>query len=128
MNLETGIPNLFWMTYFGKPYVQFLGEKAFEKLPVETKWDYHGGVWLKLSQQPFTKRDAFVAQSAVITKSLLGADAFFDLDGVKSAVAQAQPLGDNIQPESLQSQRKIPPFPFLTLKKRKSDENTTKHT
>ncbi|MEJ2201098.1 MAG: hypothetical protein P8X63_08815, partial [Desulfuromonadaceae bacterium] len=79
-DLRKYLPDLYWGSYFGKPYVEMFGRDLLGSAPVhQAKWFSEDGVFLQLSESPedflidYEKMEA--RREAV--KVHLGKDAFF---------------------------------------------------
>jgi hypothetical protein len=112
--LQTGVPGVYWGTYFGPFYVDWFGRERFETLPcVEKRELPTGGIFFTTAPTPFQwdKAETRAMQRGVMEH--LGADAFFDMQALR---AQMAAIGE-LFPESFDPRRLIPPhrvpeFPF----------------
>jgi hypothetical protein len=113
VRLEQGIPGVYWGNYFGPFYVNWFGRQKMEDLPaVEKCWLDTGGLFFTTADSPFSWNapQARELQSAV--KDHLGRDAFFDIEAVKASLRKLEPIPEHMEPEQLQSRRRVPDFPF----------------
>lgn len=73
VDIRAELVGVFWLTFFGKAYVEFFGEKKFAQFP-RYQFDEFGGVTVQLSENPAEilpeLRNRFV--------DLLGEDSFVD--------------------------------------------------
>lgn len=113
VELNKGIPGVYWGNYFGPFYVDWFGHERLESLPcLEKRWLPTGGIFFTTAPTPFDwdTREACELQRGV--RDHLGADAFFDIDTVRWVLSALEPIPDSMEPEQLQPPRRIPPFPF----------------
>lgn len=113
VDLEKGIPGVYWGNYFGPFYVEWFGREKFETLScVEKRWLDTGGIFFTTAPTPFDWDTAEARQLQQAVKEHLGADAFFDMETVRRVVRELEPLPETMEPEQLQPPRRIPEFPF----------------
>ena len=79
--LRKYIPDLYWVTVFGEPYVELFGKERLLSVPayLVKELDY-GGVWIQLCESPleFVSDYERVNRSRQQAKEHLGLNAFFD--------------------------------------------------
>ncbi len=113
VKLEQGIPGVYWGNYFGPFYVEWLGREKLETLPcVEKEWLDTGGVFFTTAPTPFEWDTPEARQVEQAVREHLGSDAFFDMDQVRRRLAMLEPIPEGMEPEQLQSPRRVPVFPF----------------
>lgn len=113
LELTEGIPGVYWGNYMGPFYVEWFGREKLESLPcVEKRWLGTGGLFFTTARTPFEWDTPEAAQVQQAAKNHLGADAFFDIDAVRRALAELEPLPEPLEPEQLQPPRRVPAFPF----------------
>jgi hypothetical protein len=113
IELERGIPGVYWGTYFGPFYVDWFGRERFETLPcVAKRWLDTGGIFFTTAPTPFEWDTPQARQRQQAIKEQLGAEAFFDLEAVRQQVRALEPLPEGLDPERLLPPRRVPPFPF----------------
>jgi hypothetical protein len=113
--LEEGIPGVYWGTYFGSFYVDWLGRDKFEKLPcVEKRELPTGGIFFTTAGRPNEWNTPECQRRQRACKEILGADAFFDTQAVRDALAALPPLErpENVKLSMLQPPRRVPEYPF----------------
>ncbi len=114
--LEQCIPGVFWGNYFGPLYVDWLGKEKFSTLPcVDMKEMPDGGVFFTTAKTPFDWNKEEARQVASAIREHLGADAFFDLEGLKERIRNAVASGvevTNDLPNKLTIPCRVPPFSF----------------
>jgi len=126
LELEKGIPGVYWGNYFSPFYIDWLGRAKFDELPcTEKRWLSTGGIFFTTAATPFdwNSVDSRQLQRQVLT--YLGEDAFHDMETIRTLSARMEPLGERIKPEQLQSPRRTPLFPFVIEKsqREKTDED-----
>jgi len=113
VELEKGIPGVYWGNYFGPFYVEWFGREKFETLPcVEKRWLDTGGIFFTTAPTPFDWDTPQAHQLQQEVKQHLGSDAFFDIETVRMVVAELQPIPEHMRPEEFQPPRRVPEFPF----------------
>lgn len=116
MNLEKGIPGVYWGNYFGPFYVDWFGRDKFDDLPsVEKRWLDTGGIFFTTASTPFDWNTPEAQQLQRSVKEHLGENAFFDYETVFARVRQLEPIPFSIEPELFQSPRRLPDFPFTIV-------------
>ena len=113
VELERGIPGVYWGNYFGPFYVDWFGRKKIEELPcVEKRWLDSGGIFFTTAPTPFDWNSPVARQIQQAVKEHLGEDAFYDFETVRSCVRELEPMPNRIEPEQFQTPRRVPDFPF----------------
>jgi len=114
-DLAKGIPGVYWGTYFGPFYVEWLGREKFERLDCyQIKELETGGILLLLTERPDTwmHNDHQALRRSII--EALGQDAFYDADTIRKEFDALPYVDDyyNFDPASFQKPRRVPKFPF----------------
>lgn len=113
VELEKGIPGVYWGNYFGPFYVDWFGREKFETLPcVEKRWLDTGGIFFTTAPTPFDWDTPEARQLQQAVKEHLGADAFFDIETVRWLIRELEPIPETMAPEQFQPPRRVPEFPF----------------
>ena len=113
VELERGIPGVYWGNYFGAFYVGWFGREKFKELPcVEKRWLENGGIFFTTAPTPFDWNTPAARQIQQAVKEHLGEDAFYDFEIVRSSVLELEPIPDRMRPEQFQTPRRVPDFPF----------------
>jgi hypothetical protein len=113
VELEKGIPGIYWGNYFGSFYVEWFGREKFETLPcVEKRWLDTGGIFFTTASTPFDWDTPQARRLQQEVKQHLGSAAFFDIETVRMVVAELQPIPEYMRPEEFQPPRRVPEFPF----------------
>jgi hypothetical protein len=113
VELEKGIPGVYWGNYFGPFYVEWFGREKFKTLPcVEKRWLDTGGVFFTTASTPFDWDAPEARQLQQAVKEHLGADAFFDIETVRQVLAELEPIPEYMKPDQFQPPRRVPEFPF----------------
>jgi hypothetical protein len=113
VELTEGIPGVYWGNYFGPFYVDWFGQNRLDSLPcIQKQWLDTGGFFFTTASSPseWNTIEAIQLQKAI--KNNLGEDAFFDIESVRYVVSELEPIPEYLEPEKLQSPRRIPDFPF----------------
>jgi hypothetical protein len=113
VELEKGIPGVYWGNYFGPFYVEWFGREKFETLPcMEKRWLDTGGIFFTTAPTPFEWDTPTARQLQQAVKDHLGADAFFDIATVRGLIRELEPIPETMAPEQFQPPRRVPEFPF----------------
>ena len=78
-DLRKGLPDLYWGTVFGKPYVELFGAERLAQVPVARREELAPGVfYLQLTDdlEDVRARPQLVEQARAVAKQSLGIDAF----------------------------------------------------
>jgi len=112
LKLEEGFPGIYWGSYFQAWYVDWFGREKFETIPCyEKQWFDDGSVFFTIAPSPFDWNTPEARQNETAIKEQLGKRAFFDMETVRRVMAEA-PVEHATRPESVQSPRWIPNYPF----------------
>ena len=77
VDLEDSLPGLYWLNYFGRPYVQMIGKQKLLAAAAYEVHDLKDGVLIKLSSTPFEwQGEAYQSSEQLITKHI-GTEFFF---------------------------------------------------
>ena len=79
-DLLKGLPDIYWLTCFGKDYVRFFGRKKLLSSPVAATQAIDGSICLQLTQNASDMIEHPMLVEACRSRVIrhLGADAFFD--------------------------------------------------
>jgi len=115
--LYEGIPGVYWGNYFGPFLVNWFGREALMRLPCfSMQWLDTGGVFFTTAEFPdqWNTLSSLAYQKDI--KAHLGKEYFFDIHTVKQMLEQLHAIPEAIKPEQLQTNRKVPDYPFEVVK------------
>lgn len=78
---EDGLPGLYWLNYFGRPYFNFFGREKLDQTAhfASTSFVKNSAAFLQFGSTPEESRSANTKRNQQQTIELLGSSAFFDL-------------------------------------------------
>jgi hypothetical protein len=79
MNLEDGVPGLYWLNLFSNGFAHWLGVDTFPRELAETTWSDERGMSIMFAASPDRCRDIDVLQKQRAAIEWLGSERFFDV-------------------------------------------------
>lgn len=127
-DLRDELPGIYWGTYFGPFYVDWLGRERFDDLPVVTRQELpNGGIFFTTANTPFewNMPETRARQEAI--RQQLGTDVFFDMQGLRTRMAEIGELfPEGFDPRALIPMCRVPEFPFADEMKPKAKSREEK--
>src|SRR5207302_286077 len=77
VKLKEALPGLYWLNYFGAPYLRLIGEERLLSAPAYGAKKLGGGVLVALDISPLNWQSEAYKQSETATLSHVGRDYFF---------------------------------------------------
>jgi hypothetical protein len=77
VRLAEGLPGLYWLNFFGKPYVRFIGEDRLLSAPAYEVKKVGNGVLIALNDSPLSWQSADYNEREINTINHIGRDLFF---------------------------------------------------
>lgn len=111
---KRGLPGIFWRTYFGSFYVDWIGRSRFRDISgIEARELSNGAFYLTNAWSPFEWGTADAIASVRQTREHLGFDVFTDVEGIKSKVRETNTVFPyRFDLHSLGHVVRLPEFPF----------------
>ena len=111
--LYKNIPGVYWGTYFGPFYIEWLGRHRFDNLPyVRKEWLPNGSIFITTAALPSEWQNPEVQTLQRQLGNHLAADAFFDIDEVRAVFAQQLGKNNVFDPNQVLPHYRLPNFPF----------------